>query len=100
MLLPLFTEYLKDLGSGQFGLVFQGRVNENVNVDSCEIVAVKTLREGSSHEAIKEFCQEVNIMSTFSHPNLVQLVRSTQMFKYIIFSFLFAVYLRTCVKSI
>jgi serine/threonine protein kinase len=71
----LSTEYLKDLGSGQYGLVFQGNVNEEIEGEISGIVAVKTLREGSSQDAIKEFCQEVNIMSTFSHPNVVKLVR-------------------------
>ena len=68
-------EYLKDLGSGQYGLVFQGKVNEDIKGETSRVVAVKTLREGSSPDAIKEFCQEVNIMSTFSHPNVVKLVR-------------------------
>ncbi|XP_028402514.1 vascular endothelial growth factor receptor 2-like [Dendronephthya gigantea] len=67
-------EYLKDLGSGQYGLVFQGKVIEDIDGETSSIVAVKTLREGSSQEAIKEFCQEVNIMSTFSHPNVVKLI--------------------------
>ena len=67
-------EYLKDLGSGQYGLVFQGKVNEDIEGETSRIVAVKTLREGSSQDAIKEFCQEVNIMSTFSHPNVVKLI--------------------------
>lgn len=67
-------EYLKDLGSGQYGLVFQGKVLDDIEGETSPIVAVKTLREGSSQEAIKEFCQEVNIMSTFSHPNVVKLI--------------------------
>ena len=76
-MLFLFTEYLKDLGAGQYGLVFQGKVNEDIEGETSRIVAVKTLREGSSQDAIKEFCQEVNIMSTFSHPNVVKLVRTS-----------------------
>ncbi len=50
-------------------------MNEDIEGETSRIVAVKTLREGSSEEAIREFCQEVNIMSTFSHPNVVKLVR-------------------------
>ena len=63
---------MKDLGAGQYGLVFQGKLPKVIENET--VVAVKTLREGSSEEAIKEFCQEVNIMSTFSHPNVVRLV--------------------------
>ncbi|XP_074608294.1 tyrosine-protein kinase transmembrane receptor Ror-like isoform X2 [Acropora palmata] len=75
--LPLSTiEYVRDLGSGNFGLVFLGRAyglvpgKEEVEL----LVAVKTLKEGSSTEVKEDFFKEVALMSLLHHENIVELL--------------------------
>ncbi|CAB4006603.1 high affinity nerve growth factor receptor-like isoform X1 [Paramuricea clavata] len=73
--------YEKDLGEGQFGQVFQGRavgLNEG-EVDSDVIVAVKTLKKGSSPEAKSDFDQEACLMNYLCHSNIVRLLAVSAM---------------------
>ncbi|XP_028405096.1 insulin-like growth factor 1 receptor [Dendronephthya gigantea] len=73
--------YEKDLGEGQFGQVFQGRaigLNDD-NPDAEVIVAVKTLKKGSSHEAKQEFDEEACRMNFLFHPNIVRLLAVSAM---------------------
>nr|XP_033805028.1 cytoplasmic tyrosine-protein kinase BMX isoform X2 [Geotrypetes seraphini] len=56
---------LKELGSGQFGLVQLGKWKGEYDV------AVKMIRESSMSE--EEFLEEAQIMMKFSHPKLVRL---------------------------
>ena len=57
------------LGSGQFGVVYQGVL---VNGEGEEVeVAVKTLKEGSEKEEKVKFLQEAAIMGQFKHHNVV-----------------------------
>ncbi len=67
------VEYVKDLGQGQFGKVFQGcyKLSEDQNQIS---VAVKMLKEGSSAETNDAFIQEVTLMSVLHHENILKLV--------------------------
>lgn len=54
------------LGEGGFGPVFKGYLR-----DSCDEVAVKHLKQGST-QGSKEFKSEVEILSNLRHPNLVE----------------------------
>uniref|UniRef100_A0A4W3I4U2 Tyrosine-protein kinase n=1 Tax=Callorhinchus milii TaxID=7868 RepID=A0A4W3I4U2_CALMI len=56
---------LKELGSGQFGVVQLGMWKQKYNV------AIKMIKEGSMSE--DEFLEEAEIMMKLKHPNLVQL---------------------------
>ncbi|XP_065062879.1 inactive tyrosine-protein kinase transmembrane receptor ROR1-like [Rhopilema esculentum] len=67
------VEYVKDLGQGQFGKVFQGRFK--LGQDAEEIsVAVKMLKEGSSAETKDSFIQEVTLMTVLYHQNILKLL--------------------------
>ena len=57
------------LGSGQFGVVYNG-VLKNGEGEEVE-VAVKTLKEGSEKEEKVRFLQEAAIMGQFKHHNVV-----------------------------
>eukprot|EP00794_Sanderia_malayensis_P012117 gene12117-13368_t len=66
-------EYVKDLGQGQFGKVFQGRYSLTEGERELS-VAVKMLKEGSSMETKDSFIQEVTLMSVLNHDNILKLV--------------------------
>ncbi|XP_069469135.1 tyrosine-protein kinase BTK isoform X2 [Ambystoma mexicanum] len=57
--------FLKELGSGQFGVVQYGKWRGQYDV------AIKMIREGSMSE--DEFIEEAKVMMNLSHENLVQL---------------------------
>ena len=56
----LFTDERKVLGSGQFGVVYQGFVKRE---DGKEIVAVKTVRSNVDVENFKALLSEIKIMA-------------------------------------
>ncbi|XP_055946629.1 leukocyte tyrosine kinase receptor-like isoform X2 [Argiope bruennichi] len=59
------------LGQGAFGEVYQG----TLKMDDAELpVAVKTLPEMSSNQAVLDFLMEAVIMSKFNHPNIVSFI--------------------------
>ena len=70
---------MKQIGQGNFGVVFQGECdwitpnNKRGEKDSGETlrVAVKTHKCECSQQAIEEFIHEANILHKFNHPNIV-----------------------------
>ncbi|KAJ7370090.1 hypothetical protein OS493_034301 [Desmophyllum pertusum] len=70
------VQYVKDLGAGSFGNVFQGRAAGLVDIQPKKeiLVAVKALKDDSSKEQKNEFFREVTLMSILTHPNIVQLL--------------------------
>ena len=68
--LLLYCRFGDRLGSGQFGVVHKGVLEDA----GCEVeVAVKTLNEGSVQEDRVKFLQEAAIMTQFKHPNVVRI---------------------------
>lgn len=63
----------KRLGSGQFGVVFEGLLNKGEEGGGRTEVAVKTLNEGSKKEERVKFLQEAAIMTQFKHCNVVKI---------------------------
>ena len=61
-------ELSHQLGEGQFGEVYKGRVKNG------KIVAVKRLREGASEDEKIKLLKEAAIIGQFNHPNIVRLV--------------------------
>ncbi|KAK1407909.1 hypothetical protein QVD17_39536 [Tagetes erecta] len=55
------------LGEGGFGCVYRARIDDNL------CVAVKRLN-GGTHDAIKEFQTEVDLLSKIQHPNIITLL--------------------------
>ncbi|XP_011141324.1 tyrosine-protein kinase transmembrane receptor Ror [Harpegnathos saltator] len=62
--------FLEDIGEGCFGKVYKGEWH---NGDTKEIVAVKVLKDTATRETEEDFMREVDIMSTFSHTNILSL---------------------------
>ena len=63
-------EYLKQLGQGNFGVVFQGKAKGLVEGEEETIVAVKTLKEET---ALESFIHEAKLMFSFNHPNIIKI---------------------------
>ncbi|KAL1513438.1 hypothetical protein ABEB36_002849 [Hypothenemus hampei] len=66
-------KFLNELGEGCFGKVFKGELVKNAE-QKPEIVAIKVLKETASKEAEEDFFREVEIMSTFQHPNILSFI--------------------------
>ncbi|XP_029310450.1 tyrosine-protein kinase Tec isoform X5 [Cottoperca gobio] len=62
---PSELTFMKELGSGQFGLVRLGKWRAQHRV------AIKAIREGAMYE--EDFIEEAKVMMRLSHPKLVQL---------------------------
>ncbi|KAK2863294.1 hypothetical protein Q5P01_002827 [Channa striata] len=62
---PNDLTFMKELGSGQFGLVKLGKYRAQ------QKVAIKAIREGAMHE--EDFIEEAKVMMRLCHPKLVQL---------------------------
>lgn len=44
------------------------------NSEETQIVAIKVLKDSATREAEDDFLREVDIMSTFKHPNILSLL--------------------------
>nr|XP_014345443.1 PREDICTED: tyrosine-protein kinase Tec isoform X2 [Latimeria chalumnae] len=62
---PSELTFMKELGSGQFGVVRLGKWRAQHKV------AIKAIREGAMYE--EDFIEEAKLMTKLSHPKLVQL---------------------------
>ena len=66
-------DYIRDLGSGNFDLVYQGKVDEIIDGEEFTMAAIKTLREGTSAEGMKNFLHEAKLACQFDHDNIIKL---------------------------
>lgn len=66
--------YVKDLGQGAFGRVFQGKAPHLIPTEECTMVAVKMLKEDASNELQVDFEREACLLAEFHHPNIVKLL--------------------------
>ena len=57
------------IGGGEFGDVCRGRLSVPDRNDM--LVAIKTLKPGSSDKARSDFLTEASIMGQFEHPNVI-----------------------------
>lgn len=74
MFLLFLSTYIRALGQGAFGEVYQGLYRHR-DGDTVEMpVAVKTLPELSTGQAESDFLMEAAIMAKFNHPNIVHLI--------------------------
>lgn len=85
-------KYVKQLGQGNFGIVFQGecdRLQNNEGGDPTK-VAVKTLKPESSKEDIRNFVCEAKLLHGFDHPHVVMFygVCMEEMPYYIVFEYM------------
>ena len=57
------------IGGGEFGDVCRGHLSQSERQDM--LVAIKTLKPGSSDKARSDFLTEASIMGQFEHPNVI-----------------------------
>ena len=66
--------YIRDIGQGAFGRVFQGKAPGLVKNEEFTMVAVKVLKEEASDDLLRDFEREAGLLSEFDHPNIVKLL--------------------------
>ncbi|XP_050726079.1 tyrosine-protein kinase transmembrane receptor Ror2-like [Eriocheir sinensis] len=66
--------YIRDLGQGAFGRVFQGKAPALIPGEELTMVAVKVLKEEASEDMLGDFEREACILAEFDHPNIVRLL--------------------------
>ncbi|KAK7896386.1 hypothetical protein WMY93_021711 [Mugilogobius chulae] len=67
-------QYVRDIGEGAFGRVFQARAPGLLPMESFTMVAVKMLKEEASADMQNDFQREAALMAEFDHPNIVKLL--------------------------
>lgn len=100
-------KYIRQLGQGNFGVVFYARA-EGAFEDQKEMeVAVKTLKEEEQcEEALEDFVREAKLMFSFDHENIVKIlgVCTEEMPYYLIFEYMdkgdLAQFLRSSASSL
>ena len=65
---------LRELGSGEFGMVYLGSMKGKEKSDEERLVAIKTMKMEGSREKGEEFKREMELMMEFSHPHIVTLI--------------------------
>lgn len=66
--------YIKDLGQGAFGRVFQAKAPGLVAGEEFTLVAVKMLKDDASEDLQDDFEKEACLLAEFDHPNIVKLL--------------------------
>lgn len=66
--------YIRDLGQGAFGRVFQAKAPGLVPEEEFTLVAVKMLKDEASHDLQLDFEREACLLADFDHPNIVKLL--------------------------
>lgn len=66
--------YVRDLGQGAFGRVFQGKAPSLLSGEETTMVAVKMLKEDASIELQIDFEREACLLAEFHHANIVRLL--------------------------
>ncbi|CAK9296344.1 unnamed protein product [Gordionus sp. m RMFG-2023] len=68
--------YVKNLGQGAFGHVFQARAPNLVKTEPWTMVAVKMIKEGVeiNCDLEEDFAREARLMAQFNHPNVIKLL--------------------------
>lgn len=66
--------YIRDLGQGAFGRVFQAKAPGLVHDEEFTLVAVKMLKDEASHDLQLDFEREACLLAEFDHPNIVKLL--------------------------
>ncbi|XP_024897035.1 muscle, skeletal receptor tyrosine-protein kinase isoform X1 [Pteropus alecto] len=67
-------EYVRDIGEGAFGRVFQARAPGLLPSEPFTMVAVKMLKEEASADMQADFQREAALMAEFDNPNIVKLL--------------------------
>ena len=70
------VKYIRQLGQGNFGVVFQAKIEGLLDCEKETEVAVKTLKDDEDHftEALQDFVHEAKLMFGFDHKNIVKIL--------------------------
>ncbi|XP_014662192.1 PREDICTED: muscle, skeletal receptor tyrosine protein kinase-like [Priapulus caudatus] len=66
--------YIRDIGQGAFGRVFQAKAPGLLRGVENLYVAVKVLKEEASNDLQADFEHEASLMADFEHPNIIKLL--------------------------
>ena len=66
--------YIRDIGEGAFGRVFQATTPHLIREEEKTVVAIKMLKKDAERDVCDYFNREAEIISRFNHPNIVQLL--------------------------
>nr|XP_018913986.1 PREDICTED: tyrosine-protein kinase transmembrane receptor Ror2 isoform X1 [Bemisia tabaci] len=66
--------YIRDLGQGAFGRVFQAKAPGLLKGEEFTMVAVKMLKDEASEDLQVDFEREACLLAEFDHPNIVKLL--------------------------
>lgn len=66
--------YMRDLGQGAFGRVFQAKAPGLISGEEMTIVAVKMLKDDASQDLQVDFEREACLLAEFDHPNIVKML--------------------------
>ena len=66
--------YVRDIGQGAFGRVFQAKAPEIYKGEDWSFVAVKMLKDDATEDMQRDFEREASLMVEFKHPNIVRLL--------------------------
>ena len=66
--------YIRDIGQGAFGRVFQARAPNLLKQGEWTLVAVKMLKDDATEDMQTDFEREGSLMVEFDHPNIVKLL--------------------------
>lgn len=66
--------YIRDLGQGAFGRVFQAKAPGLLAEEEFTLVAVKMLKDEASQDLQVDFEREACLLAEFDHPNIVKLL--------------------------
>ncbi len=82
--------YVRQIGQGNFGVVFYAKAECIVPDEKLTEVAVKTLKEESCTEALEDFVREAKLMFSFDHENIVKIygVSTESIPYYLIFEYM------------
>ena len=68
------VKYIRQLGQGNFGVVFYAKLEGVVEDQKSVEVAVKTLKEEHSADGLDDFVREAKLMFSFDHQNIVKIL--------------------------
>lgn len=66
--------YVKDIGQGAFGRVFQAKAPGLIPGEDFSLVAVKMLKEDAGNDLQTDFEREACLLAEYDHPNIIRLL--------------------------
>ena len=83
-------KYIRQIGQGNFGIVFHAKAEGVLEDEKMTEVAVKTMKDEGSTEGLEDFIREAKLMFGFDHQNIVKIfgVSVDELPYYLIFEYM------------